>query len=471
MPIIPTITKREFIKTPGVDASVPAPARLAAAYENNLSRFGTLIPAAIRAASKVNAGITSAGVSVSARSSAGENLRYPGGTTENVKAEERAQADKDLTVRMALVDAVRQDAGAKGVQALETAAVKNFTPETASGPAARDYAVLHRAAREEQAASASVRARESADTEKTLLRQVGALVRSPEALDEYLSGQVAAYEERLRGNGESEVAVKANARAVRAQTVEENVCRSLSCGDWRAAEATLSKHGDKLPDAARQTCAAKTRALFARSQAEKLWEEGRLETGGSAGQIRRYALEHIAEPDVELGAAMRQTVEALSRREGAREHALAAQTLASAARLPSADALGVLDGAPGLDAEELAQARQAALFFDGDNTRSDAAQFVACYFGGTQKEHARLLKREKISARDYVRLEASRHARQSGDSRRAQELLCRGIDVWMQKKGFSAQDSYAAQYAVLTADAPSGSLGDVWKQIKNLLDV
>ncbi|MDD6153739.1 MAG: hypothetical protein PUC11_07335 [Elusimicrobia bacterium] len=148
MPIIPTITKREFIKTPGVDSSVPAPARLAAAYENNLSRFGTLIPAVIGAASKINAGVTSAGVSVSARPASGENLHSPDGTTVNVKAEERALADKDLNVRAALADAVRQDAGAKGVQALETAAVKNFTSETASGPAARDYAVLHRAARE-----------------------------------------------------------------------------------------------------------------------------------------------------------------------------------------------------------------------------------------------------------------------------------------------------------------------------------
>lgn len=471
MPIIPTITKREFIKTPGVDASVPAPARLAAAYENNLSRVGTLIPVALSAASKVNAGISSAGMNVSVRKAAGENLHYPDGTTGKVKAEERSLADKDLELRTALVDAVRQDAGAKGVQALETAAVKNFTPETVSAPAARDYAVLHRAVEEAQAASASVRARESADTEKTLLRQIGSLVRSPEALDEYLSGQVAAYEERLRGNGESEASVKANARAARAQTVEENVCRSLSCGDWRAAEATLSKHGDKLPEEIRQTCAAKTRALFARTQAEKQWEEGRLETGGSVEQIHRYALEHVAEPDAELNAVVRQTVDALARRESAREHALAAQTLASAARLPSVDALSVLDGAPCLETVELAQARQAALFFDGDTTRSDAAQFVSCYFGGTQKEHVRLFKRGKISARDYVRLEASRHTRQSGDSCRTQELLCRGIDVWMQKKGFSAQDSYAAQYAVLTADAPGDSLGNVWKQIKNLLDV
>lgn len=114
---------------------------------------------------------------------------------------------------------------------------------------------------------------------------------------------------------------------------------------------------------------------------------------------------------------------------------------------------------------------RAALFFDGDATQSAAADFVACYFAGTQKEHARLLKREKISARDFVRLESARHSRQSGESLHAQELLCRGIDTWMQKKGFSSQNVAAAQYAVLTANAPTDCLGDVWKQIKNLLDV
>lgn len=456
MPIIPTYTKREFIKTPGVDSSAPAPTRLNNAYENGLTRTARLIPQAVAAASKLagdggKGSAPAAGVGASSVS-----------------------ADEDLRLRENLVNTLQHelaDSQNVSVGALEQAAAKHFTPQTSNTAAARDYAVLRRAAQEAQEVSASAQARQAAVKEKTLTCQVGSLVRSPQALEAYLTDQLASYEERLRANGENGACVRASSRAVRAQTVEENICRSLSCGDWKAAEATLGAHGNKLADGVQQACAAKTRALFARSRAETLWEEARLETGASAEQIGRYALANLRESDAELNAQIRQALLAYTRRESAQEHLSSAQVLASAAQLPSAQALRVLDAKSTLPVQEWEQARQAALALDGDVTRSDEQHYVACYFDGTQKEHTRLWKRDKISSRDYLRLESVRHRRQGGESFRAQELLCRGIDVWMRKKGFSAQDVLAAQYAVLTADAPNGSLGDVWKQIKNLLDV
>ncbi len=452
MPVIPTYTKREFIKTPGVDASAPAPVRLAAAYENDLTRTSALLPQALGAAGRAGGG-----------SPAGEKV-----------VSSAASADENLSLRKTLAGVVEKEMAAgpeAGFVALERVAAGHFTSQTAAGSAARDYAVLRRAVQEARQTADFAQAKELADTEKTLTRQVGALVRSPEALDEYLSGQLACYEERLRAAGENEASVRAHALCVRAQTVEDNVCRSLVCGDWYAAEATLSKHGDKLADSVRQACAAKTGALFARSQAQKLWEEARLETGGPAEAVHRAALERATEPDEALNASVRQTLEAVYRRESAREHLSSAQTLAEAARTSSAQALRLLDGTTALPAQEEDALRRAALFLDGDVTRSDAGRFVACYFDGTQKEHVRLWKREQLSARDYIRLEAARHRRAGGESQRVQELACRAIDVWMRKKGFSAQDVQTAQYAVLTADAPNESLGDVWKQIKNLLDV
>lgn len=460
MPVIPTYTKREFIKTPDVAASASAPLRANAAYENGLTRTARVLSQVLQPSAN-NASAARANGDLSAASGA-DNAALA------------VSADEDLHLRETLVDALQKDlsgAGGANGRSLENAAAKHFTPQTAGTAAARDYAVLHRAAQDAQQAGAFALAQQAADKEKTLTCQVGALVRSPQVLDVYLSEQLPAYEERLRENGQNREAVCAASRAVQAQTVEENVCRSLACGDWKAAEATLGAHADKLDETVRQTCAAKTRAVFARGQAEKLWQQARLETGGPAEQAGRHALENLNEPDPQLRAEMRQALQAAVRRESAQEHLACAQTLASAAGLSSADAVRLLDGKNTLPADEWDAARQAALALDGDVTRSDAAHYLACYFNGTQKEHARLWKREKISSRDYLRLEAARHRRQGGKCLRAQELLCRGIDVWMRRKGFSAQDVFSAQYAVLTADAPDGSIGDVWKQIKNLLDV
>lgn len=341
MPIIPTYTKREFIKRPAVDSSAPAPVRLVAAYENNLTRTAELLPQAVGIATKLG-GLTGAAGSASA---------LPG--------------EENLRVRETLLNTVQKEmaGGTVSVKALEQAAVKNFTPQTADGPAAQDYAVLHRAVQDVQQKADLTKEQTALEKEKTLTTQVGSLVRSPQALEAYLSTQLASYQKQLRHSGLSEEAAHTKARAVASQTVEENICRSLACGDWQAAEAMISKHGDKLSGSIRDVCADKIRTVFAQRQAEQLWEEGRLETDGSSAQIYRYALEHIAEPDEALNSAMRQTLQAVSRRESAREHGAAAQTLASVAQLSSTEALQLLDSKNTLPADELAHVRPGGFIF------------------------------------------------------------------------------------------------------------
>lgn len=452
--IVPKYTKQEFVKTPQVDFSAPSPARLQSAYENNLSLAGKLLPAALNT------------LSVAAEKFSGKQA--------DAAVSKPQSSDEQLRLREHIVSVAREEISQKGkldASVLEAFASKNFTPETAEGAAGRDWSVLYRAAQEEQAEAQAAAAHKNAASEEALVRQVGSLVRSPNALEEYLASQLPSYEERLRQNGADERTARASAQAVRAQTVEENICRSLSIGDWRTAQAALEKHGDALTDEKRTACAAKTRAEFARSQAEKLWEQVRAETGANAAQIYRRAVELLREPDAELDALTRRTLASFSRRETAREHLSVAAVLEAAAQCSSAQAVKLLSGRNALDGEAWSRARRAAEAFDGDCTRSDGAFFVQCYFGGTEKEHLRAFARGRISARDYVRLEAARYRREGGEHFYAQELLCGGIDVWMRKKGFSAQDVARAQYAVLSAGAPAESVVNVWKEVKNLLEV
>ncbi len=452
--IVPKYTKQEFVKTPQIDFSAPSPARLQSVYENNLSRAGKLLPDALNTLSSAAGKFSGKGT--------GGAVSLP------------QDADAQLRLREHIVSAARDEISRKGkldTAALEAFASKNFMPETASGEAGRDWSVLYRAAQEEQAEAQTAAAQKNAASEEALVRQVGSLVRSPSALEDYLSSQLPSYEERLRQNGADERVVRASSRLVRAQAVEDNICRSLSIGDWRSAQAALEKHGTALADTNRAACAAKTRAEFARSHAEKLWEQVRLETGGDAAQIHCRAAELVQDPDAELAALMRRTLASIFRRETAQEHLAAAGTLEAVVQASSDQAVKLLAGRNTLEREEWNLALRAAEAFDGDCTRSDNAFFVQCYFSGTAKEHLRAFKRGRVSARDYLRLEAARHRRESGEQFYAQELLCGGIDVWMRKKGFSAQDVARAQYAVLSAGAPAEYIGNVWKEVKNLLEV
>lgn len=452
--IVPKYTKQEFIKTPQVDGSAPSPVRLQSVYENNLSRTSKLLPNALNTLS-----------------SAAE--KFSGKGMEGSVSQPQ-YADEQLRLREHIVSTAREEISQKGkldASTLEAFASKNFTPETASGEAGRDWSVLYRAAQEDQREAQAACGQRNAAREETLVRQVGSLVRSPSALEEYLSSQLPSYEERLRQNGADERTIRASSQLVRAQAVEDNICRSLSIGDWRSAQAALEKHGAILADTNHAACAAKTRAEFARSQAEKLWEQVRLETGANAVQIHRRAAELVQEPDAELAALTRRTLASIFRRENAQEHRAAADTLEAVAQASSDKAVKLLSGRNTLEREEWNLACSAAEAFDGDCTRSDNAFFVQCYFSGTEKEHLRAFKKGRVSARDYVRLEAARHRRESGDHFYAQELLCGGIDVWMRKKGFSAQAVSRAQYAVLSAGASAESIGSVWKEVKNLLEV
>jgi len=502
MPIVPKYTKQVFIQTPSVALSAPNPARLEGAYENNLTRAGKILPGVLELAGKLAPGLTLPGKK---KKSAAADLPQSGGNAAqtsgaavtaapSVREENGGQTrlvsqtsarraqDGELALRGELINVVRdkiRQNGTVSVSELDDFAVKNFTPENANGTAGADYWVMRRAARETEISAAREALRQNAQTEENLLRGVGALASSPEELKEYLSVQLSSYRRRLADGGLDEKSVRNAVRQARRKTVEANIARSLAAGDWASASGTLEQFGADLPDSVRSLCADKTRASFARFQAQKLWRQGLLETGENLAEAAAWARSHANEPDAQLRQMIGETLDGLERRARGERHVRAAKILEQAARSSAEDALTLLDAQTDLEGEEWDLLRRAAENFSGgaENAgaerpgveRTDAESFTRLYFSGTHRETARAFKRGKISARDYFRLEASRHRRESGAAGTAEELLCRGIAVWMQKKGFSAQDACRAQYAALSSDTSDKAAA--WKEIKNWLDV
>ena len=72
------------------------------------------------------------------------------------------------------------------------------------------------------------------------------------------------------------------------------------------------------------------------------------------------------------------------------------------------------------------------------------------------------------SPQDYFHLKSVQQKLRGGKEARAQHWLCRAIETWMNKQGFSSQDITQASYQVLGGSSEEEQL-QIWKQLKTLL--
>ena len=102
---------------------------------------------------------------------------------------------------------------------------------------------------------------------------------------------------------------------------------------------------------------------------------------------------------------------------------------------------------------------------------SQAGTFNRLYFSDDVSAVAKAYAGGQLSARDYCRLEAVRHARQAGQNDVDTRLLCRGIDRWSRKNNVPEKDRQDIVYAVLSSAAETGQPLDAWKHVKTLLEL
>ena len=109
--------------------------------------------------------------------------------------------------------------------------------------------------------------------------------------------------------------------------------------------------------------------------------------------------------------------------------------------------------------------------FSASGAVSDPQTFNRLYFSAGEKDNARAFAKGRISARDYFALEAARHLREGGRPDPDAGFLCRGIDLWREKKGLSQEDAERVKHAVLTsADGTQERLAAL-ERVKSLLDL
>ena len=466
MPTVPTYRRQERYRAPSVSDTAPAPTRLPQAYENTLQEFGEFSQNALAFMDSVSA------QAPFARQKDAEHAEPSQPTDKQVSS---SRADEDVSLRANLWQAVRDTAAQKGAvsaQDLDNFAAAHFTSDQTDTPAARDYLLLRRTAQEETRQAQREQRRQLAAQEETLVRQVGATAPSARALETYLSAQLPVYEQRLQADGAAPQAAKQASAALRADTAAGCVRQALASGQARVAQDVFEKYAPELTETQRRECAQKILFSAADKHAQAVWARSAQEAGENLPQRFKWAQEQLAgEKDSAFTAEARRTLDTLHKAETGRLHTRQAQVYRLLLQAANADEAAVaVNRQRVLDGEQLPLARRAAqeLFTPAV---PHANTFTRLYFSDDASAVSKAYADGQLSAREYCRLEAVRHARQAGQDDTDSRLLCRGMDRWSRKNNLSEKDRQDLLYAVLSSAAETGQPLDAWKHVKNLLEL
>lgn len=457
MPKVPVYQRQETYHAPSVERTSGAPRRLPQAYENKLTRLGNLTRQGLN-------WLTQQGVK-----SAPPKRENPADRSREI-----SDIQQEVSLRKKMTSWAKEEVTQKGhlsARSLEKFAYAHLTPETAAGPAGQDYTVLQQAAHKEEALLSSRQLQQSLASEEEQVRKIGSLVASAEGLETYLTQQLPAYEAHLKEGAASPEEVSHKSDLLRAQVVEENICRAVCVGEWQAAERVFSAHQQALAPNVQDALQQKIRACYVRGETEKLWQQACLETDATPHSVRTWAKQKLeAEKDEFLrqeiltgicGLATAQ--EKIRLQETAQVYSAIGTCLD---RLPQA--WEMLNKQKVFTPQELSRAQEVLGKVPAAEHKTQEEWFVKLYFTATAEEIYRAFVKRKISGEDFFMLMAAAARRQSGAENAPSRWLCRGMEQYWRKKELPAGELPAVQRAVLAAGWSAQEQFQTWQLIKKL---
>lgn len=386
--------------------------------------------------------------------------------------DEGKEYPSDFSVRMELAGAVREETARQGsvsTSFLDHFAMTHFDTKGEDSPVLCDYAVLRRAAQQESIQEKRQEQREQLQQEATWVSQVGALSPDASALDAYLKIQIPAYISRLEQAGLSPEQAQASAKNLRAETIEKNILRSLATEDWQTSQQVFQAQRSFLHEQSQQRLSEKIRHTFARSEAQRLWQQAQLQSRQVNTPAKELAFSFINEPDDDLRSFVQQEIVRLEQADKQQKAAKQAEVFTRLAQNDTALAQQLLDVQTVLEEADVHQARQAVARLHEPASERQQEWFVEHYFKASALNPEQAFEKGLCGARDYFHLQAARLREQSGQDTAEEKWLCRGIAVWMKRQGFDAKDITQSTYAVLTGAADTKGRAAVWQKMKTLL--
>ncbi|MBR4682834.1 MAG: hypothetical protein IKP06_06000 [Elusimicrobiaceae bacterium] len=377
----------------------------------------------------------------------------------------------DPADRMELAEAVRREVSKKGYvtdEFLDRFALAHLDPAQDS-PTGWDYAALRHTARQEEVNRRKEMQTQSLQQEAVWMTQVGESVADAPSLQAYLKLQIPAYKDRMKAAGIPVEQAETVAKNLQRDMIEKNILRSLSNDDWNTAQQVFSQQKEVFPEGVQQDYSEKIRSTFARFEARRIWQRAQEEAASGQQDAKTVALLLINEPDEDLHQSVQQEITRLADLHNKKQAADKAVLFAQLARADESTLDQLLNMQTSLSPEDVRLARQVILKAQQPATPRQKEWFIEHYFNAEAAHPARAFSQGLCGARDYFRLQALSHRKQSGDELSGDQWLYRGIKSWMEQQGFSAKEINTAAYDVFTgADDKDGRI-KIWKKIKTLL--
>lgn len=477
MPIIPTYRRQERYSAPGVEMSSSAPNRMIQAYENDLQEWGSFSQSFLKFMESKKGKEKQKSSAVSKRTSA-EKQKISVETVADgmASSEKEFSADEDLQIRQDMLYHVRNavsDGQAVTSSGLDEFAAERFGNTMQETPAARDYMMLRAAAQIDERTASRQEREERSMQEEQIISAVGATASSAKNLERYLSAQLPAFEQRLKENGNSSEVVKKKADSLRAQTAVQNIGQAVSSGNASAAQEVFEKYASQMNDRQREECTEKIRWSAASLYARSLWQRAGLETDGTASCRQQWAEQQLSsETNTDLKTDVKENLELLCLAQQAREHHRQAGVYRTVAGHSGGEAVAFVETQSAMDPSEMRLLQRAALEMDLNIApAAHAGKFNDLYFSASAKDISHAYEKKQISAKEFCLLQAVRHERAAGEDDTVTRLLCKGIDLWREKKGLSEQETQSIKYRVLSASGGVENQLDAWRRIKALFDI
>lgn len=457
MPTVPTYTRQENWQVPSVETSASSPVRLKEAYPNNLSRTGKLLSQAQEYwFGKDKKGRSSSPKEVNLSAQETQDVSYE--SQVNMRAELITEAEKQVV----------QD-GFLSVEKLDDFARRHFSPQEADGSAGRDYLVLRQTARNDSLRRTREISKQGAETEARLVRQVGALVPTKEALNEYLSMQIPAYEAHLRQTGETEENIRLAAAELRTQTLAQHIRRTLGVGDWQTAERVFSENREGFSVSVQAELSAKIRTSFAQARAEELWGDAQKDISASVDEKLRFCRARLDEKDPELKRAVLVEITGKVNEEKQREK-LACFSVYEKLLRGSREEIKPILLLGKLGEVELKQAVEVAGNLFRLPLRPNEKNFVRLYFHGSCQEIFSAWRAHELSADEYWLLQAVRARREALGADEQGYFLYTGITQFCNRQKYDSPTLWRVAKAVLCGGLFTEEQVSAWEKIKKLLN-
>ena len=390
-------------------------------------------------------------------------------TTENAVVTTSQLPVNSSLLQQELARAVQQQTQEKGY--VSTAFLDHFAQthrlaQTPDGPAGWDYEALRITAQQEEQINQQAQQIRQRQEQASWLTQVASVTADNASLQAYLDVQLPIYQRHLEEAGVSAAHAQAAVHGLRAEAVQRHVERSLAVGDWNNAQEVLTHQADYLPEDSRQRLAQQVRYGFASYEGKRLWQKTQAH-GEDVAQRQALAIQNIGESDETLAQQIHQEIDRLAATTQAQQAADKSALFTQLTQASAAQAAQLLSTQPWVKGEELNQAYQAAGQVHQTASVAQQEWFVNNYFNASVNL-AHALEQGRCAPRDYFRLQAVKHRRQSGQDSLEEKWLYDGITRWMKQQGFDEETTAQAAYDVLTVANDSNTQLERWKKIKTL---